>query len=141
VPRDYWTCTARPALSFALPPSFFILFLRAWPRPGSCCAAHSSLSALRPLPDTMRKCGCPPLAWGVQIHLLRVRGTTKRLLPLFALSADPACHGHYAADVGTQLSHLQPQRGAAEYLAGLTWAKSGVRRGCSPPWKEESGHS
>lgn len=41
------------------------------------CAACSSLSALRPLPGTSRQCRCPPLAWGVQTHLLGLRGTTK----------------------------------------------------------------
>ena len=60
VPRDYWTYKAGPALGFASPPSFFTPFSWAWPRPGRCCAAHRSLSALRPLPDTMRKCRCPP---------------------------------------------------------------------------------
>jgi len=73
--------------------------------------------------------------------LLGVRGTTKRLTPLFVLPADPARHGHHAADAGTQLSRLQLQQGAAEYLAGLAWAKRGIRRGCSPPWRAEGVHS
>ena len=38
------------------------------------CAAHSSLSGTRSLPGTARQRGSPPLARGVQIRLLRVRG-------------------------------------------------------------------
>ena len=105
------------------------------------CAAHSSLSGVRSLPGTARQRGSPPLARGVQIRLLRVRGTAERLPPPFVLLADPARHGHHAADGGTRLSRLQRQQGAAEYLAGLARAKRGVRRGCSPRWRTESGHS
>jgi len=51
----------------------------------------------------------------------------------FVFFADSDGHGRHARERGAQLSCLQGQRGAAEYLSGLARAKRGLHRGsCSP---------